>query len=670
MPREYNPEEIRARGPAQYAGSSTSTSRITAALAPRANTEPQLPKGSAFHLLALPVEILRLILESSWHSDGFESLMLSCRTLYANGTGFIARHNHHKQHFHSIEIRAPHDDTGYLLDSLEAYVLGIAAHSEIGQYAHTLTIAQDGERKYMNLNEVGDKRDAPRYTNSGLEWVRARDEERTKEARTRLMLEAVVDSPWFKAAGVDTTAWIARIPQFQKLVEVVESDSDSDDSLGNDSFFDEPELTEAEAEVAVTQLVVLLLSQLPKLETLIFRRKVDLSADPSIGSDEVRDSQRVLELMVARIEDDRFQREKTSVDTDSTDASVIRLRACSHLTSPLQNLREVRTDIEKIAEVSMATRCLDAIFASPRVRDVFATCLIADEDGFRGEFHGPSPSSDLLKSVQPYSGVERLELYGCAISPAGIAGLVHRMPFLKALRIMHDHKSDGTWGPEIAGAEWDLDGFLKAVAGARPMVPLGAGEGDESGKRTVGENITDLSVSLAFEYYPYNTAIWSLQNFTSLKRLELGAWVFIGPNPASGERLGDLKPSPPRPGFEKWDRDKDGHIPKLIDVLPPSIEEVYMYIEGKYDVWRRLFEGFGANRAERLPLLQRFVVWDELESYDYGVETLESYTEREDAAIEELKSHGIEHLGEFEAPHQPFWLTDFENRAIEDPLSH
>ena len=154
--------------------------------------------------------------------------MLSCRTLYAHGTNLIVLHNQHRNIFRSIEIRAPYDDTGYMLDSLEEYVLGIAAYPEIGQYARTLTIAQDGVRKYMSLNNASDKRDAPRYTNPGLKWVRAQDEGRTDEARTRLMLEAVVESPWFKAAGVNTAAWIANVPQFQKLVEVDESDSDSD----------------------------------------------------------------------------------------------------------------------------------------------------------------------------------------------------------------------------------------------------------------------------------------------------------------------------------------------------------------------------------------------------------------------------------------------------------
>ena len=322
----------------------------------------------------------------------------------------------------------------------------------------------------------------------------------------------------------------------------------------------------------------------------------------------------------------------------------------------------------------MATRCLDAIFASPCVRNVFTTCLKADEDGNDGGYYGPSPSSALLQSVQPYSGIERLELYGCAIGPAGMAGLVHRMPFLKILRIMHDMKSDYGLRSSAAGSEWDLSGVLEAVATASPVVPVAVDEQNESQQQqrrlALGNSITDLSIGLPTEFYPAHTAIWSLHSFTALKRLEIGAWAFLGPDPASGERLGFNKPSPPRPGFDEWDRDKDGHIPKLLDVLPPSIEEVYMYLDGDSDVWRRLFEGFGVGRAKKLPLLKRFVVWGELVCYEFGGEAEDAYRKQEAASIDEIRSHGIEYLDADESPYQLFWLTDFENMIIEDPLSH
>ncbi|KAH7029833.1 uncharacterized protein B0I36DRAFT_326409 [Microdochium trichocladiopsis] len=602
--------------------------------------------------------------------------MLTCKTAYLSSTDLIAQHNEHRRLFRHIKIRAPYTDTAYLIQTLVDYTLGIAAHPEIARYARTLTVAQDGEQKSLELDEIGDNRDAPRYTNAGLEWIRKQDSGRTRSAGAGLLFEAVVDSPWFRAAGVDTTAWFGRVRQFKSLVGIDDgSQSQRDYSMSDDASWEERDMMKAEMEVAVMQLVVLLFTQLDKLQTLILRRKADLSADPGIASDQLRDSQRVLELMVARIEDDDISRTMGShklaeaghitedVTTSHTKASVLALRACGHLTSPLNNLREVRTDIEKRPENFMATRALDAVFASSRVRNVFATCLIADEEEPAGEYHGPSPSSALLKSVQPYSGIERLELYGSALGPAGIAGLVHRMPFLKVLRCMHEPKTTGFYGSAAAGSEWDLDGFLKAVATARPVMPYASPV-----PQTLGDSITDLGIALPLENYPYTTAVWSLHNFTALKRLEVGAWVFIGPNPASGERLGHLKPSPPRPGFEKWDRKKDGQIPKLVDVLPPSIEEVFIELEGHCDIWRRLFQGFAAERAEKLPSLKRCAVWGDLENFDYRTDTQEGYNLRETAAIAELEGQGVEYMKD--GPHQHFWITEFENRAIEDPLSH
>ncbi|KAH7014573.1 uncharacterized protein B0I36DRAFT_338907 [Microdochium trichocladiopsis] len=628
---------------------------------------------SSSPLLHLPTELIRLI-STSTDADTFENLMLTCRTVHNSSSALIAQHNKYRRLFRNVLICAPWEDCSRLVQDLADYALGIAAHPEIAQYVHSLTV--DYNREPEDLDEPD-----PAFEDEGLAWIRAQAKGRTRADGARLVADLELASPWFQAAAARSEARIEDVPQFRKLYYGGDEGDDDDDD--DDEETPIPEIEEEDAERIIHHLLVLLLSRLNHIAILtVGCSNIELMAVPYRDTTN-RDSHRVLQLMTTRINDEEgyqakrdhaehpvCQLEDKGIACPVSEKDKARLRACSHLVSPLNNLREVRLDLEHSTECMADAQVLDAAWASPRVKSMFASCLVAS-----GEYDGdPAPLASVVwRETHPYSGIERLELAASAIAPGAIGQLLSRMPFLKTLRYSHMVKE------VLIGHDWDVDGFLKTVARACPRVPALVPE-DSPGKQVdsdgvlssrsnsqtqrLGDQINDLGIAVDHMSNTYPTGVWSLHEFTALKRLEVDADIFFGPNPASGERRSGKSPSPPtQPGFEKWDRTKDGHLPRLVDVLPPSIEELDLHVKGTFGMeWVNLLQGFGAERAFKLPLLRKFTVHGEL-VHVVG-QYLSDPAERERLAtlarlaIEEA---GADHMG-FTSNFQR-WQDEFDSRV-------
>ncbi|KAI4602782.1 hypothetical protein KJ359_008000 [Pestalotiopsis sp. 9143b] len=260
-----------------------------------------------------------------------------------------------------------------------------------------------------------------------------------------------------------------------------------------------------------------------------------------------------------------------------------------------------------------------------KVLDIMSICV--------GNSSSPSIDKVLFKvSGLPPSPLERLaELNYCP--PAGLSRateLIALNPFMASpklrrlrvtnLRVASNLDHVYTW-PASRYSTLTGTGSQSSVQGGDPQRPFAdampvllASQASRDSRSAdlkdpdLASRITDLSVGFESLLGHIVTGVTgaTIKQFTSLKRLALDVRVFLGPNPDSGEKR-ELRTNLD-PDESSWDLESD--IPRLIDVLPRTLESLELFVEMQdrqwshfdIDYWTRLLMGF---REELLGLVVR-----------------------------------------------------------------
>ncbi|KAK6220822.1 hypothetical protein LQW54_001740 [Pestalotiopsis sp. IQ-011] len=573
--------------------------------------------------LALPTEVLRQVLQES-EPDDFESVMLTCKRVHAAGLVFVAEHNNYRRLFRNIHIQLRAEWGNYidLSRALAELLRIIAADSRAAAYIRILTIQEclyDMPYRDGIKLRLGGSEGSPAELELSS-WTSVED--------------MILDSPWLQAAGCDSAAWVA-------LVTAVRDANES--RWGGRGAHEE-------AARAVYPLFILLLTQLTHLETLHI--KYDLHTRSSWNVDEgspvLSQARKVLDLMSMCVG-----------NSSSPSIDKVLFKVSGLPPSPIERLAEL--NYCPPAGLSQATEliALNPFMSSPKLRRLRVTNLRVASNldhvytwpasrystltgtGSQSSVQGGGPqrpfadAMPLLLASREYSAMKHLELVSCCIDPQGMARLVERMPSLTTIRYTHEAKSGPTRNDPTAGYDFDAGCFLKAIAHPR----CGGGGVDKHLHDTRRQNgqsddkepsrdsrsadlkdpdlasrITDLSVGFEalLGHIVTGVAGATIKRFTSLKRLALDVRVFLGPDPDSGERR-ELRTNWD-PDESSWDPGSD--IPRLIDVLPRTLESLELFVEmqdrqwSHFDIeyWTRLLMGFREGREERLPNLRDFVV--------------------------------------------------------------
>lgn len=572
--------------------------------------------------LALPTEVLRQVLQES-EPDDFEIVMLTCKRVHAAGLVFMAEHNNYRRLFRNIHIQLRAEWGNYfeLLRALAELLRIIAADPRAAAYIRILSI-QECLYNMPHRDGIALRLGGSEGSSAELElssWTSVED--------------MILDSPWLRAAGCDLAAWVA-------LVTTVR---DANESRGVSREAHE------ESARAVYPLFILLLTQLTHLETL--HVKYDLhnpsSGNVEEGSPVLSQARKVLDIMSICVG-----------NSSSPSIDKVLFKVSGLPPSPLERLAEL--NYCPPAGLSRATEliALNPFMASPKLRRLRVTNLRVASNldhvytwpasrystltgtGSQSSVQGGDPqrpfadAMPVLLASREFSAIKHLELVSCCIDPQGIARLVERMPSLTTIRYTHEAKAGPTRGDPTAGYDFDAGCFLKAIAyprcsdGVDKHLHDTRRQNDQSDDKEASRDsrsadlkdpdlasrITDLSVGFESLLGHIVTGVTgaTIKQFTSLKRLALDVRVFLGPNPDSGEKR-ELRTNLD-PDESSWDLESD--IPRLIDVLPRTLESLELFVEMQdrqwshfdIDYWTRLLMGFREGREERLPNLRDFVV--------------------------------------------------------------
>jgi hypothetical protein len=153
---------------------------------------------------------------------------------------------------------------------------------------------------------------------------------------------------------------------------------------------------------------------------------------------------------------------------------------------------------------------------------------------------------------------------------------------------------------------WDGESFANAVA------------------RAAGEQIQDMTLTINYEHASF-TAIKTFKHFTALKRLTLDVQLLLGEsNFVHAERVTGHGWLPPRSSLrKKYD------LPRLSDMLPPTLQSLRLLVSDHVHEPERLFE-----QATWPPLLRKIAIGS------HARESISS--EPFDRIAEDLASSGIQ----------------------------
>jgi hypothetical protein len=181
------------------------------------------------------------------------------------------------------------------------------------------------------------------------------------------------------------------------------------------------------------------------------------------------------------------------------------------------------------------------------------------------------------------ANLETVELAGACMDPERLSLLVRNMAKLRTFRMSQECKWHGIC------YDWEPGRFAHTLM------------------RLVGDTLEELSLTTIGMDGDVLSGIASLRGFSSLKRLELGTWFFQGPTyhpdfelPKEDDR------------YDPYEfQDRPHVVPRLVDILPPTLEKLHLLSNVKQDpsdVLEALFDGFAAGRKASLPRLEHAAI--------------------------------------------------------------
>ncbi|KXJ88034.1 hypothetical protein Micbo1qcDRAFT_178671 [Microdochium bolleyi] len=607
-------------------------------------------------LLRLPAELLQHIIAEA-HPDDFESLMLTCTHVFRSGNSLLAEHNTYKKLFRHIRVATQAGPDTFAAEDLADYLIFMARHPRAAKHVQALSVGANEDFRRP--------RDDP-WQDPGLTWLRSSAAEQVPQDGNRLaagnttLTRLVTESPWLSAPYCDRDTWLARVLQFR-------GQDDGTTHLTPIEVVDGRLSAPQRCDITVASLLILLLSKLDGLQKFTCGWYIDFSEkgpcqhDPSVY--------RVLRLMcaAAHVEHGRTLpgdedagesghtiRCITTQGEEMNDGDTSKVTPI--ISSPLRHLREVylcRSDNE--AYVHATT--WDPLLTLPDIHTFYATRLagihnpdtvrvdtgddswVWDEDDQDPEEPriilrpGAPPADPLAGDSSRLSPVQRLELGSCVMDPAGMAAMLARTPRLTTLRYLHGTQRE-------VCSDWDVAGFIDAILAtsyepvtSETAVTTCARQGNDDGDpadaqrllhnviprhHSLADQITDLALGVEFLAGGNpSSRIQSLHGFTALRRLEisielfLDSWVDVGDADGQGTTRRVRQPSVVDDSSSD-DDDDDGrndeiriHKPRLIDLLPRSLEELELFISMSAKLaWLPLVRGFAQGRAEKLPNLK------------------------------------------------------------------
>ncbi|KAI1658284.1 hypothetical protein F4813DRAFT_357943 [Daldinia decipiens] len=239
-------------------------------------------------------------------------------------------------------------------------------------------------------------------------------------------------------------------------------------------------------------------------------------------------------------------------------------------------IRDLENNNEK-----MDLRALLSFFTTP---DPKSLSLTNCED-YGG---GPLTLGYHRHSLDMSLGLRKLVLEHTYVDSGSISHLLSRMPSLESFRFSYVSKNNS----RPALDRWDAAAFIAAIG------------------KNVGHHLEELIVTLEYLDGHVTNGVTSMKEFTSLKRLDLDVRVFHTPAFETEERGGlireDILRKIPPEAFEA--------IPRLVRILPPSLEEVNLFADNdKYrfnpEIVKRLLVDFAVDRWNFLPNLEIFGLW-------------------------------------------------------------
>ncbi|KAE8382249.1 hypothetical protein BDV26DRAFT_29812 [Aspergillus bertholletiae] len=215
-------------------------------------------------------------------------------------------------------------------------------------------------------------------------------------------------------------------------------------------------------------------------------------------------------------------------------------------------------------------------FTLNSVSEVWLCSCILKDDGYTGYAFEPF--------VECYSpNLTKLTLQSCIAGPDELSQLLSRIPNLEFFEFSHEVKWHG------CGYCWNVAAFLDTV------------------QNTCAKSLKELSVS-SFMFREYQTpTLVDMTRFQKLTRLELDVEMLCGPPYDASMKDIEWGDEHEVVGTPAW--------PKLIDMLPASIETFNLYLnrvcDDQLECIFHLIEGLSDARATKLPRLSNLSLFVE-----------------------------------------------------------
>ena len=209
------------------------------------------------------------------------------------------------------------------------------------------------------------------------------------------------------------------------------------------------------------------------------------------------------------------------------------------------------------------------------------------------------------------SRVEEIEVSDGSVSAKHIESFVAPLPSLRIFRWHHRPSDDG------AAFHWNGGAFLRAIG------------------RRAGPKLERLSLSIASRFESL-TALGSFKDFPKLEFLEVDVKLLFGEQEQGLEDEAILQARGWGPGYH--DEVAETPLPKIVDIVPPSLKMLRLII-GKYrrSAWT-LFRGFSREEKERyLPELSQVIL-----SYDGPSIPVKTVRKLDSAGVDVKLQHDID----------------------------
>jgi hypothetical protein len=212
------------------------------------------------------------------------------------------------------------------------------------------------------------------------------------------------------------------------------------------------------------------------------------------------------------------------------------------------------------------------------VSEVSLSSCIFKDDGYTGKPFDPL--------VECYStNLRKLVLEACVAGPEELSQLLSRIPNLEIFEFSHETKWHG------CGHNWNSGAFLDTV------------------QNICAKTLKELSVTIITHWGNKGATLVDMTRFQKLAVLELDVDMLCGP------------PYDPSMRDVEWDEFESAGTPawpKLIDMLPASIERFNLYLNTFNDdclkCISRLIEGLSDARFKRLPHLDKLCLFVRMDS--------------------------------------------------------